>query len=79
MIKVGSYEAKTHLPKLLEKAAKGERITITKHGAPLVLLTPAVPERKKPVARVIEELRKFRKNHTLGDVSLRELIAEGRR
>ncbi len=79
MIKVGSYEAKTHLPKLLEKAAKGERITITRHGVPLVVLTPAAPERKKTVSRTIEELRKFRKNHTLGAVSLRELIAEGRR
>ncbi len=79
MIKVGSYEAKTHLPKLLEKAAKGERITITKHGVPLVVLTPAAPERKKPVSRTIEDLRKFRKNHTLGAVSLRKLIAEGRR
>ncbi len=79
MIKVGSYEAKTHLPKLLEKAAKGERITITKHGVPVVVLTPAAPERKKTASRIIEELRNFRKNHTLGDVSLRELIAEGRR
>lgn len=79
MIKVGSYEAKTHLPKLLEKAAKGERITITRHGVPLVVLTPAAPERKKNVARTIEELRKFRKNHTLGGVSLHGLIAEGRR
>ena len=29
---VGAYEAKTHLPKLLERVLKGERITITKHG-----------------------------------------------
>lgn len=79
MIKVGSYEAKTHLPKLLEKVAKGEQITITKHGVPVVLMTPAAPERKKPVSRTIEELRKFRKNHTLGDASLRELITKGRR
>jgi prevent-host-death family protein len=80
MIKVGSYEAKTHLPKLLEKASKGERITITKHGVPLALLTPASPARKKAVSRtIIEELHKFRKNHTLGNVSLREAISEGRR
>lgn len=80
MIKVGSYEAKTHLPKLLEKAAKGERITITKHGIPLALLTPASPARKKIASRtIIEELHKFRKNHTLGHISLREAIAEGRR
>ncbi len=79
MIKVGSYEAKTHLPRLLEKAAKGEQITITKHGVPVVLLMPAAPNRKKPVSKTIEELRQFRKKHTLGDISLRDLIEEGRR
>lgn len=79
MIKIGSYEAKTHLPKLLKKVAKGERITITKHDVPVALLTPAAPERKKPPSLAIEEMRKFRKKHTLGDISLREMIAEGRR
>lgn len=29
---VGAYEDKTHLPKLLERVFKGERITITMHG-----------------------------------------------
>ena len=35
---VGAYEAKTHLPKLLERVLKGERITITKHGVPVAVL-----------------------------------------
>ncbi len=30
---VGSYEAKTHLSRLLDEVAGGEEITITKHGA----------------------------------------------
>jgi len=34
---VGAYEAKTHLPKLLERVLKGERITITKHGVPVAV------------------------------------------
>lgn len=38
---VGSYEAKTHLPRLLERVKKGERITITKHGVPVAVLQPA--------------------------------------
>ena len=29
MTSVGSYEAKTHLPQLLDRVAKGEKITIT--------------------------------------------------
>lgn len=79
MEEVGSYEAKTHLPKLLDRVANGERITITRHGTPVALLSPAVPERKKPVSVAITELREFRKAHTLGEISLRNLIEEGRR
>jgi prevent-host-death family protein len=37
---IGAYEAKTHLPKLLERVAEGERITITKHGVPVAVLEP---------------------------------------
>lgn len=40
-MEVGAYEAKTHLPKLLERVARGERITITKHGKPIATLVPA--------------------------------------
>ena len=38
---VGAYEAKTHLPRLLDEVEKGERITITKHGRPVVDPGPA--------------------------------------
>ena len=34
MDQVGAYEAKTHLPRLLERVRRGERIVITKHGVP---------------------------------------------
>ncbi|MCL6614626.1 MAG: type II toxin-antitoxin system prevent-host-death family antitoxin, partial [Firmicutes bacterium] len=32
MLSIGSYEAKTHLARLLEQVSRGETITITKHG-----------------------------------------------
>ena len=35
---VGVYEAKTHLPRLIEEVGRGETITITKHGKPAGLL-----------------------------------------
>ena len=80
MTTVGSYEAKTHLPSLLVRVARGERITITKHGVPVALLVPPVePAGSKSRAEAIEELRRFRKGRTLGGVSIRELIEEGRR
>ena len=40
MRSIGAYEAKTHLPRLLDEVAKGERITITKHGVPVAILVP---------------------------------------
>lgn len=79
MKKIGSYEAKTHLPKILSQIAKGEKITITKHGVPVTMLVPAQSARKTIPHLVIEELRMFRKRHTLAGISLRELIEEGRR
>src|SRR4051794_37004639 len=39
MTSVGSYAAKTHLPALLERVARGERILITRRGLPIALLT----------------------------------------
>jgi prevent-host-death family protein len=37
---VGSYEAKTHLPRLLSQVEKGETITITRRGKPIAVLSP---------------------------------------
>jgi len=76
---VGAYEAKTHLPKLLERVIKGERITITKHGVPVAVLQPPLPLRKTEPGKVIAELRKFREKQTLKGLSIRDMIDEGRR
>lgn len=40
MSEVGIYEAKTHFPKLVARAQRGERITITKHGKAVAELRP---------------------------------------
>jgi prevent-host-death family protein len=49
MVTVNVHEAKTHLSKLVERAAKGEPFVIAKAGKPLVkvaaLDAPAVPRR----------------------------------
>ena len=79
MSTVGAYEAKTHLPKLLERVAKGERITITKHGVPVAVLQPPMSGRKSDVGTVIQELKEFRQHHHLNGLSIRGMIEEGRR
>jgi len=75
---IGAYEAKTHLPALLERVARGERFTITKHGRPVARLVPV--ERTSPDRRreAIERLKVFREGQTL-DVPVKELINQGRR
>jgi prevent-host-death family protein len=75
---VGAYEAKTHLPKLLEQAARGEEITITRHGRPVAVLRPVCPETKPHPAKAIAALKEFRSQHRLGGLSLRRMIEEGR-
>ena len=79
MSKVSSYEAKTNLSKLLARTAKGEHITITKHGVSVAMLVPADSSTKADVRNVVKSLRNFRKSHSLGGMTLREMIEEGRR
>ncbi len=73
---VGASEAKTHLPKLLKRVLKGERITITKHGTPIAVLQAPDPEKTVDTKSVIAELRKFRNKHSLSGLSIREMIEE---
>jgi prevent-host-death family protein len=81
MESVGSFEAKTHLPQLLERVAQGEEFIITRHGKPVARLVPVTPASPKPdVRQVIAEMKAFRKANTLGEgITIRDLIEEGRR
>jgi prevent-host-death family protein len=80
MESVGAYEAKTHLPQLLDRVARGEEICITRNGRPVARLVPEVATTTPDVQAVIDEIKEFRKGRTLGGVAtLRELIEEGRR
>ena len=83
MKSVGSYEAKTHLPRLLSQVEKGETITITKRGKPIAVLSPAQAVAEQDVSAVIAQFRAYSKEHarTHGSLSAREIkemIEEGR-
>jgi len=43
-----TYEARTHLSRLIERAAAGEEIVIARFGQPLVKLVPYRNERRVP-------------------------------
>lgn len=79
MRSIGAYEAKTHLPRILDEVAKGERITITKHGVPVAVLVPPAAAAGQDTDAVMRWMREFRKAHRLDGVTIRELIDEGRR
>jgi prevent-host-death family protein len=80
---VGSYEAKTHLPRLLAEVERGETITITKRGKPVAVLSPAHPALEHDLNQVIAEFRAFSKEHvrkhgSLSAREIKEMIEEGR-
>ncbi len=79
MVTVGSFDAKTHLPALLERVAKGETIQITKRGIPIAKLIPADMPHKRDRRKLAEEIRELRKGIRLGGLHIRDLIHEGHR
>lgn len=78
MTTVGAYEAKTHLPRLLDEVAAGKVVTITKHGRAVARLVPVGRRTGRP-DEVIAALRQARRGVRNGRVSLRRMIDEGRR
>lgn len=79
MRSVGAYEAKTHLPKLLEAVQQGETIVITRHGKEVAHLVPP-PDKsaKADPAAAVAKWKQTRKDIRLGDLKIRDLIDEGR-
>jgi prevent-host-death family protein len=75
---VGAYEAKTHLSRLLEEVEAGGEVIVTKHGRPIARIVP-IDEPKRSRKEVLADLDAFSRGKTLGDISIRELIDEGRR
>jgi prevent-host-death family protein len=80
MASVGAFEAKTHLSELLDRVARGERIIITRHGVPAAILVP-VDEKEHPLSHkdIVEGMRGLRKRVKPSKLSVREMVAEGRR
>jgi prevent-host-death family protein len=77
---VGAYEAKTHLPQLLDRVARGEENRITPNGRPIARLVPEPAEEIRDVRAVIAQIQEFREGLRLGkDLTIRKLIDEGRR
>jgi len=78
---VGAYEAKTHLPKLLDRVQRGESITITRHGRPVAMLVPSTAVHGPEMREIVHQFRQYcaDQGRTLGEVSVGQLIREGRK
>jgi prevent-host-death family protein len=77
---IGTFDAKTRLSALLDRVARGERITITRHGVPAAMLVPVgESDRKLTHEEIVEGMRALRKRVRPGRMSVREMINEGRR
>ena len=79
---VGAFEAKTHLPRLLDAVEHGARITITRRGEAVAELIPVQRHSKGETRAVIAEFRKWRKEQgiTWGKgMSIQEARKMGRR
>jgi|HubBroStandDraft_4_1064222.scaffolds.fasta_scaffold1253873_2 prevent-host-death family protein len=77
---IGAFEAKTHLAALLDRVAKGERITITRHGAPAAVLAPVDDTAVRlSHQEIVEGMRSLRTRVKPGKMSIRQMVNEGRR
>jgi prevent-host-death family protein len=74
MSEVGAYEAKTHLPRLLDEVEAGACITITRNGRPVARLTPVAD-----AGDVAQRILQLRAGVRKGRLSMKALIDEGRR
>jgi prevent-host-death family protein len=77
MREVGAYEAKTHLPRLLEQVEKGESFVITRHGRPVAELVPISGQDATAVRSAIEDLAALRAELAARGVGMRDLLAPG--
>ena len=78
-IKVGSYEAKTKLPKLLRGVQAGNHCTITIRGEAVAELVPAHFDTNPDKGAAVDDMLAFmKKRKPLASINLKALINEGR-
>ncbi len=78
MREYGVYEAKTKLPDLIKQVQRGERITITNRGKPVVDLVPSTDRLAQQHVEAIAAIKMMRVG-TLDQAELNEMRLRGRR
>jgi antitoxin (DNA-binding transcriptional repressor) of toxin-antitoxin stability system len=77
---VKAFEAKAHFSDLPDRVARVEETTIAGLGAPVALLVPVEQEESRlSHMEIVDGMRTLRKRVKPGNVSVRQMVAEGRR
>ena len=73
MSSIGAYEAKTKFSELLARVAKGERVTITKHGEPIAEIVPIKRHDAETARAAMERVRAYTKDIDIGDMTWEDI------
>jgi prevent-host-death family protein len=74
-------EAKSQFSSVIDRAAAGEEVTITRHGKPIAKVVPILTREPGLAQRIVKQMVELRDREgaTLGDLTWRELRDEGRK
>ena len=76
---IGAFEAKTHLSRLLREVEQGEVVVITRKNKPIARLSPFSDTSSMDPKAAVLALRALREKIQSDDLSISEMIAQGRR
>jgi len=74
---VSAYDAKTHLSGLLERAERGERFVITRHGKPVAQLIPFEGEDEASIMQMLDRVDRVRARLARQGVTLSGILEPG--
>lgn len=74
---VSAYDAKTHLPRLLERAERGERFVITRHGKPVAQLIPFEGADDASLAQMLDRVDRVRARLARQGIALSRILEPG--
>jgi prevent-host-death family protein len=75
---IGASEAKTHLSSLLERVAKGEKFTVTRHGTSVAQLVPVDQRNPEQINAIVQRMEELASGLTL-DGDWKEFRDDGRK
>jgi prevent-host-death family protein len=76
---VGIFEAKQKLSELVERASRGEEITITRRGKEQARLVPMPAERERTLKEIFDSIMSRPRIKLPKGFTIKRLIEEGRR